>query len=277
MKKRLILTIIVFIIVAVILIGILLVKNILYNEWSNLVDEGPIAIQDEYLQKTYNELFGNSVQSLIVLNQSAKTLQDANKLWDEYVKEFNDGASKEFRSEEAFSGLKYAQSYETKQYYKYIGTYTYKYRRTSTLSETICESPTLLIFKTDYFNYPYFKECTNKQSVKEFGDLLAVLNTNRDTIIKTSIKENKNTFTYTVYYVGRSSYGPSADRNGIAPDVIKGVNYYMDKATLTVDKITGKTNLTLNKGGYVENMKYKNSYYPRLDTKTIKTYNKEFF
>ena len=217
------------------------------------------------------------MQSLIVLNQSAKTLQDANKLLDEYVIEFNDGASKEFRSEQAFSGLKYAQSYETKQYYEYIGTYTYKYRRTSTLSETICESPTLLIFKTDYFNYPYFKECTNKQSVKEFGDLLAVLNMNRDTIIKTSIKENKNTFTYTVYYVGRSYYGPSADRNGIAPAVIKGVNYYMDKATLTVDKITGKTNLTLNKGGYVENMKYKNSYYPRLDTKTIKTYNKEFF
>lgn len=51
----------------------------------------------------------------------------------------------------------------------------------------------------------------------------------------------------------------------------------MDKATLTVDKITGKTNLTLNKGGYVENMKYKNSYYPRLDIKTIMTYNKEFF
>lgn len=277
MKKRLILTIIVFIIVAVILVGILLVKNILYNEWSNLVDEGPIAIQDEYLQKTYNELFGNSVQSLIVSNQSAKTLQDANKLWDEYVKEFNDGASKEFRSEEAFSGLKYAQSYETKQYYKYIGTYTYKYRRTSTLSETICGSPTLLIFKTDYFNYPYFKECTNKQSVKEFGDLLAVLNMNRDTIIKTSIKENKNAFTYTVYYVGRSYYGPSADRNGIAPAVIKGIIYYMDKATLTVDKTTGKTNLTLNKGGYVENMKYKNSYYPQLDTKTIKTYNKEFF
>ena len=138
------------------------------------------------------------MQSLIVLNQSAKTLQDANKLWDEYVIEFNDGASKEFRSEQAFSGLKYAQSYETKQYYKYIGTYTYKYRRTSTLSETICESPTLLIFKTDYFNYPYFKECTNKQSVKEFGDLLAVLNMNRDTIIKTSIKENKNTFH--IYY-----------------------------------------------------------------------------
>lgn len=277
MKKRLILTIIVFIIVAVILVGILLVKNILYNEWSNLVDEGPIAIQDEYLQKTYNELFGNSVQSLIVSNQSAKTLQDTNKLWDEYVKEFNDGASKEFRSEEAFSGLKYAQSYETKQYYKYTGTYTYKYRRTSTLSETICGSPTLLIFKTDYFNYPYFKECTNKQSVKEFGDLLAVLNMNRDTIIKTSIKENKNAFTYTVYYVGRSYYGPSADRNGIAPAVIKGIIYYMDKATLTVDKTTGKTNLTLNKGGYVENMKYKNSYYPQLDTKTIKTYNKEFF
>ena len=32
------------------------------------------------------------MQSLIVLNQSAKTLQDANKLWDEYVIEFNDGA-----------------------------------------------------------------------------------------------------------------------------------------------------------------------------------------
>ena len=111
MKKRLILTIIVFIIVAVILVGILLVKNILYNEWSNLVNEGPIAIQDEYLQETYNELFGNSVQSLIVSNQSAKTLQDANKLWNEYVKEFNDGASKEFRSEQDFSGLKYAQSY----------------------------------------------------------------------------------------------------------------------------------------------------------------------
>lgn len=277
MKKRLILTIIVFIIVAVILVGILLVKNMLYNEWTNLVNEGPIAIQDEYLQKTYNELFGNKVQSLIVSNQSAKTLQDANKLWDEYVKEFNNSASKEFKSEEAFSGLKYAQSYETKQYYKYIGTYTYKYSRTSTLSETICESPTLLIFKTDYFNYPYFKEYTNKQSVKEFGDLLAVLNMNRDTLIKTSIKENKNTFTYTVYYVSSSSYGPSADRNGIAPAVIKGVNYYMDKATLTVDKITGKTNLTLNKGGYVENMKYKNSYYPRLDIKTIMTYNKEFF
>ena len=41
MKKRLILTIIVFIIVAVILVGILLVKNMLYNEWTNLVNEGP--------------------------------------------------------------------------------------------------------------------------------------------------------------------------------------------------------------------------------------------
>ncbi len=102
MKKRLILTIIVFIIVAVILVGILLVKNMLYNEWTNLVNEGPIAIQDEYLQKTYNELFGNKVQSLIVSNQSAKTLQDANKLWDEYVKEFNNSASKNLNQKKLF-------------------------------------------------------------------------------------------------------------------------------------------------------------------------------
>ena len=49
-------------------------------------------------------------------------------------------------------------------------------------------------------------------------------------------------------------------------------NPSLEKATLIVDKITGKINLDINQGSYLGYMDYKNSYYPRMNTVTIKSF-----
>ena len=38
------------------------------------------------------------------------------------------------------------------------------------------------------------------------------------------------------------------------------------------DKTTGKINLDINQGSYLGYMDYKNSYYPRMNTVTIKSF-----
>ena len=84
------------------------------------------------------------------------------------------------------------------------------------------------------------------------------------------MEENAQKFTYNLYYISRSYSGPDPDSSGIVADVITATHYALEKATLTIDKTTGKINLDINQGSYLGYMDYKNSYYPRMNTVTIK-------
>ena len=102
--------------------------------------------------------------------------------------------------------------------------------------------------------------------------MLAVLNFGRNKLIKSTVEENAQKFTYNLYYISRSYSGPDPDSSGIAADVITATHYALEKATLTIDKTTGKINLDINQGSYLGYMDYKNSYYPRMNTVTIKSF-----
>ena len=242
------------------------------NEIKNIATDYQYEIKDEQLRETYNELLGN--ETLIVSKESAKTLEDAERLSIEYKNKLNTGLANDYIVEtyESHTDFEYIDFIETDYYYKYIGEYTYKYRRTSTKIEDHSQKYAFLIFKSDYFDYPYFKKYNNEYSIKEFGDMLAVLNFGRNKLIKSTVEENSQKFTYNLYYISRSYSGPAPDSSGLIADVITATHYSLEKATLTVDKTTGKINLDINQGSYLGYMDYKNSYYPRMNTVTIKSF-----
>lgn len=242
------------------------------NEIKNIATDYQYEIKDEQLRETYNELLGN--ETLIVSKESAKTLEDAERLSIEYKNKLNTGLANDYIVEtyESHTDFEYIDFIETDYYYKYIGEYTYKYRRTSTKIEDHSQKYAFLIFKSDYFDYPYFKKYNNEYSIKEFGDMLAVLNFGRNKLIKSTVEENSQKFTYNLYYISRSYSGPAPDSSGLIADVITATHYSLEKATLTVDKTTGKINLDINQESYLGYMDYKNSYYPRMNTVTIKSF-----
>lgn len=273
-------TIIVIILVILIIAGVLLFItfsnkseiSMSNNEIKNIATDYQYEIQDEQLRETYNELLGN--KTLIVSKESAKTLEDAERLSIEYKNKLNTGLANDYIVEtyESHTDFEYIDFIETDYYYKYIGEYTYKYRRTSTKIEDHSQKYAFLIFKSDYFDYPYFKKYNNEYSIKEFGDMLAVLNFGRNKLIKSTVEENAQKFTYNLYYISRSYSGPDPDSSGIVADVITATHYALEKATLTIDKTTGKINLDINQGSYLGYMDYKNSYYPCMNTVTIKSF-----
>lgn len=244
------------------------------SEIKNIATDYQYEIQDEQLKETYNKLLGE--EPLIVSKESAKTIENAERLSIEYKNKMNTGLANDYTIEtyESYTDFEYIDFIETDYYYKYIGEYTYKYRRTSTNIEDHSQKYAFLIFKSNYFDYPYLKKYNDEYSIKEFGDMLAVLNFGRNKLIKSTVKENAQKFTYNLYYISISYSGPEPDSYGIAPDVISATNYSLEKATLTVDKTTGKINLDINQGSYLGYMDYKNSYYPRMNAVTIKSFSK---
>lgn len=242
------------------------------NEIKNIATDYQYEIQDEQLKETYDKLLGK--ETLIVSKESAKTLEEAERLSIEYKNKLNIGLVNDYvvKTYESHTDFEYIDLIETDYYYKYIGEYTYKYRRTSTKIEDHSQKYAFLIFKSDYFDYPYFKKYNNEYSIKEFGDMLAVLNFGRNKLIKSTVEENAQKFTYNLYYISRSYSGPAPDSSGLVADVITATHYSLEKATLTVDKTTGKINLDFNQGSYLGYMDYKNSYYPRMNTVTIKSF-----
>ena len=242
------------------------------NEIKNIATDYQYEIQDEQLKETYDKLLGK--ETLIVSKESAKTLGEAERLSIEYKNKLNIGLVNDYvvKTYESHTDFEYIDLIETDYYYKYIGEYTYKYRRTSTKIEDHSQKYAFLIFKSDYFDYPYLKKYNNEYSIKEFGDMLAVLNFGRNKLIKSTVEENAQKFTYNLYYISRSYSGPAPDSSGLVADVITATHYSLEKATLTVDKTTGKINLDINQGSYLGYMDYKNSYYPRMNTVTIKSF-----
>ena len=118
--------------------------------------------------------------------------------------------------------------------------------RTSTDIVEISPQYVFLVFKSDYFEYPYLKKYNDDISIKEFGDILSVINYGNNKIIKSEIKDNKESFTY-----------------------------YLKKATFTVNKSTGKTDLYIKQKSFLGDVDYKNSYYPYMHVETIKSFFKE--
>lgn len=273
-------TIIVIILVILIIAGVILFItfskkseiSMSNSEIKNIATDYQYEIKDEQLRETYNELLGN--ETLIVSKESAKTLEEAERLSIEYKNKLNTGLVNDYvvKTYESHTDFEYIDLIETDYYYKYIGEYSYKYRRTSTIIEDHSQKYVLLIFKSDYFDYPYFKKYTDEYSIKEFGDILAVLNFGRNKIIKSTVENDIQKFTYNLYYVSISYSGPAPDSSGLAAAVITATHYSLEKATLTVDKTTGKINLDINQGPYQGYMDYKNSYYPRMNTVTIKSF-----
>lgn len=245
------------------------------SEIKNIATDYQYEIQDEQLKEIYNKLLGE--ETLIVSKESAKTIENAERISIEYKNKMNTGLANDYTIEtyESYTDFEYIDFIETDYYYKYIGEYTYKYRRTSTNIEDHSQKYAFLIFKSDYFDYPYLKKYNDEYSIKEFGDILAVLNFGRNKLIKSTVKENAQKFTYNLYYISISYSGPEPDSSGIAAAVITATNYSLEKATLTVDKTTGKINLDINQGSYLGYMDYKNSYYPCMNTVTIKSFSKK--
>lgn len=245
------------------------------SEIKNIATDYQYEIQDEQLKENYNKLLGE--ETLIVSKESAKTLEDAERLSIEYKNKLNTGLDNDYivKTYESHTEFEYIDFIETDYYYKYIGEYTYKYRRTSTKIEDYLQKYAFLIFKADYFDYPYLKEYNDDYSIKEFGDILAILNFEKNKIIKSTVEDNGQKFTYNLYYISISYSGPNSNGSGLVLDVITSTNYALEKATFTVDKRTGKINLDINQGSYLGYMDYKNSYYPRMNIQTIKYFSEK--
>ena len=142
--------------------------------------------------------------------------------------------------------------------------------RTSTDIVEISPQYVFLVFKSDYFEYPYLKKYNDDISIKEFGDILSVINCGNSKIIKSEIKDNKESFTYNLYYISKNF----SKQNGV-DKYLYGVNYYLKKATFTVNKSTGKTDLYIKQKSFLGDVDYKNSYYPYMHVETIKSFFKE--
>ena len=242
------------------------------SEIKRIADDYQYEIEDEELKKFYNDLLGEG--RLIVSKESASTLDEAKNLSLEYKEKLNEGIANELNTDsyELYTDFKYIDLIETTYYYKFIGEYTYKYRRASTLIEDNSAKYTFLVFKSDYFEFPYLKNYSDSYQIKEFGDILAVMNYGSKKIIKSEVEDNGGSFTYNVYYISKSYRGNDPDSSGTVADVITGENYSLEKAGFTIDKSTGMSDLAINPDSYQGYMDYKNSYYPYMNSEIIKSF-----
>ena len=273
------------IIIAIILVALIIVGVILFwvsskkseisisnSEIKKIANDYQYEIEDEQLNKIYNDLLGEG--TLIVSKETASTLNEAKNLSLEYKEKLNERISNELNtsSYESYTGFEYIDLIETTYYYKYIGEYTYKYRRTSTLIKDYSQKYTFLIFKSEYFDFPYLKKYSDSYEIKEFGDILAVINHGNEKIIKSEVENNGRSFTYNLYYISKSYSGPDSDSSELVADVITGEHYALEKASFTIDKSTGKSDLSIKQSSYQGDLDYKNSYYPYMNIETIKSF-----
>ena len=273
-------------IIAIVLVVLSIFGAVLYMAFSNkyefsmsnteikkIASDSQYKIKDKQLEKFFNDLLKEG-ETLIVSKESAKTLEDAERLSIEYKNKLNIGLANDniVQKSESYTDFEYINFIETDYYYKYIGEYTYQYSRTS---NKIMNKYTFLIFKSDYFEYPYLKKYNDDISIKEFGDILSVINYGNNKIIESEVKDNEESFIYNLYYVFESSrLGGSNGSSGFDTQEINitGVDYFLNKATFTVNKLTGKTDLDIKQGSYQGYMDYENSYYPCMDIETIKSF-----
>lgn len=242
------------------------------SEIKRIANDYQYEIEDEHLKKFYNDLLSEG--KLIVSKESASSLDEAKNLSLEYKEKLNEGIANELNtgSYESYTDFEYIDLIETTYYYKFIGEYTYKYRRTSTIIEDNSVQYTFLVFKSDYFEFPCLKNHNDSYQIKEFGDILAVINYGSKKIIKSEVKDNGGSFTYNVYYISKSYRGNDPDSSGTVADVITEENYSLEKASFTIDKSTGMSDLAINPDSYQGYMDYKNSYYPYMNSEVIKSF-----
>lgn len=207
-------------IIAIVLVALIIVGVVLFliffkkseiaisnSEIKKIVNDSQYEIEDELLKKFYNDLLGGG--TLIVSKESASTIDEAKKFSLEYKDKLNEGISNTLNTSnyESYTEFQYIDLIETTYYYKYIGEYIYKYKITSTLIEDRSQKYTFLVFKSDYFDFPYLKKYSNSYDIKEFGDILAVINYGNKKIIKSEVEDNVESFTYNLYYISKS-YNP---------------------------------------------------------------------
>ena len=267
------------IIIAIVLVALIIVGVILFliffkkseiaisnSEIKKIANDSQYEIEDELLKKFYNDLLGGG--TLIVSKESASTIDEAKKFSLEYKDKLNEGISNTLNTSnyESYTEFQYIDLIETTYYYKYIGEYTYKHKRTSTLIEDHSQKYTFLVFKSDYFDFPYLKKYSNSYDIKEFGDILAVINYGNKKIIKSEVEDNVESFTYNLYYISKS-YNPKPG------NYVTSKEYYsLEKASFTIDKSTGKSDLSIKQSSYQGYMEYKNSYSPYMNIETIKSF-----
>ena len=285
MKEKKVIKIKLNILIMIILFAIIIVGVILFmifskksdfsmpnSEIKKIADDYQYEIRDEQLRKIYNEVLSDA--TLIVSKTSSNTIDEAQKLANEYKEKLNENLDNDYivSTYESHTNFEYTDFLETECYYKYTGEYSYKYRRTSTRIEDHSVKYEFLIFKSNYFDYPYLREYNNKDAIKQFGDILAVLNSGNRKLIQSIVEDSGEIFTYKLYYISKKYSRPTLDGSRLAPNVITGTHYSLEKAFFTVDKSTGKIDLDINNDYYQGNMVYKNSYYPRINTEIIKEF-----
>lgn len=244
------------------------------SEIKEIAEDYYYKIKDKQLERFYNDLLGKG--TLIVSKETANTLEKAKNLSIEYKNKLNAGLANDFivKTYKSHTDFEYINFIETDYYYKYIGEYSYKYSYTSNIINEGSQKYVFLVFKSDYFEYPYLKKYNDAYSVKEFGDILAVINYGDRKIIKSEVKENIGSFIYNLYYISMSSSGPDG-YSGMAPTVIAKEHYSLEKATFKVNKSTGKTDLNISKCFYQECSDYKSSCNPYMNIEIIKSFSED--
>ena len=194
------------------------------------------SIIDNKLEIIYNKFKDCYSFNLVISKKSARNEDEAKDIAIEYKDNLK-----------YIKDLEYIELTEEEQYYIFKGEYTtadsHKYEKY------------VLIFKTDYFEYPYYKKYTDETLIKEFGDILVCSNYSIESFIKSEIIRDKDKFEYKCYYVDKSYTSPKPV-NGMSLAVITGCKYYLDEISFTIDKTTGETDISIEENPYVNNSNY---------------------
>lgn len=195
-KIKCIKIIILLVVIGLVLVMILNKKEIIIfnNDIENIANNDHYEIKDNKLKETFNEFkedFG-----LAISKTSADTLEDAKEKSIKYKEYLNKNIDTKYKldSEEIQREFKNTNFIETEYYYKF----TYENIGKNIFYD---QKTVLIIFKADYFNYPYFKKYSNKDTIKKFGDILSIINLGDRKLIKSKVKDNGKSYTYEVYYV----------------------------------------------------------------------------
>lgn len=242
-KLLLILILIVILLIAIICLALYFSRNtslffMSKRKIKEIAKNDKYEIQDKQIKQIYNEILGDG--TVIVSKENANTLEYAQNLANEYKDKVNNGISNKLNKYpyDSPTDFEYIDLIETPSYYKYIGEYTYKYYRTSDIIENYSETYSFLIFKSDYFEYPYLKKYSTISQIKEFGDILAVFSYNKFKIVKSLVEDKEDEFIYNVYWINSYSELEVTD-----PDTY----YFLHKSSFTVNKSTGETSLGIRK------------------------------
>jgi hypothetical protein len=181
-------------------------------------------ILDKRLQEKYKSIKDDDIY---ILEETADSLSSAKKIFSSY-----------------YANKSYSDEYDSNKVKKTDYCYYFK----SEYDEY------LIILKTDFLD-GYCLKGFNKNSIKEFGDNVILLNFygyiknynsestyQRIDFIKSNVDETLTTYTYNVYYIEETLHNTS-----MFWGLDETYNYDLCKSSFTVDKITGKTDLKVDK------------------------------